>query len=318
MKKKSLQFQEKCLFSPLESGSLWRSSPAPTMSFLLSATRFNFSQRALSWRSSSTTRLFSTTVEPGNFDSVSGLSPATLRALKEKMGFTVMTPVQNETLPMMLRGNDVLARAKTGTGKTVAFMLPCVEKVLAQSGRKRPGVSVLVISPTRELANQIAAETKELTTFQDKGALKTACVVGGTNIRGDMRNLKECDVVVGTPGRLLDHIDNTPGFADRLGLVKTLVFDECDRLLDMGFRRDIERITSKLPASRQTLLFSATMPQAVHKAKVDFMKPDHTFVDTVGEEASSTHDHVEQHVVVSPRDGQFAALEQLLQKEVSS
>jgi ATP-dependent RNA helicase MSS116, mitochondrial len=263
-------------------------------------------------RTSSTTRSAFTTVPFASLN----LNPALMRAISEVMKYQTTTEVQAQSIPLALQGHDLVTKARTGTGKTVAFMLPALHRVLqtraeshVQQGEKSRNVSILVVSPTRELATQIAEETKLLCSFVPELRMQT--VFGGTNIRGDVNQFKQRGfptVLVATPGRLLDHI-NTPesGLAAALGGLEILILDEADRLLDEGFGPDLTRIIARLPpaAKRQTLLFSATMPQDLEKMSRMAMRPTRQVVDCVGEEIN-THDRVPQFVHVSPLEDQFA------------
>lgn len=150
------------------------------------------------------------------------VSDNSIRALHDVMQYQVMTQVQLASLPVILDGHDVLARAKTGTGKTVAFLLPAVELMVKSGRAARSDISVLIMSPTRELASQILAEANQIVTHHP---FKTLCVFGGTNIKTDHRKLQgQVDILVATPGRLLDHLKNSPGFSQRLGNLQVLIF----------------------------------------------------------------------------------------------
>ncbi|MCK8625132.1 DEAD/DEAH box helicase [Apilactobacillus xinyiensis] len=191
-----------------------------------------------------------------------GLSEDLLKAIEEK-GFKEATPIQAETIPLTLKGKDVIGQAQTGTGKTAAFGLPIIENIDLDN----PNVQALIISPTRELAIQTQGEIKKFGKFK---GIDVAAVYGGSDIRRQISTLKRHPrVVVGTPGRLLDHINRR---TLKLGHVKTLVLDEADDMLDMGFLDDIESIIKQVPEERQTLLFSATMPQPIKRVGVQFMK----------------------------------------------
>lgn len=190
------------------------------------------------------------------------LIPELLAAVK-KMGFEEATPIQSETIPAALTGRDVLGQAQTGTGKTAAFGLPLLQKV----NKENKAVQALVIAPTRELAVQTGEELFRL--GREKG-VRTTTVYGGANIGSQITQLKKNpDVVIGTPGRLLDLIKRG---ALKLNNVETLVLDEADEMLNMGFIEDIESIISAVPSSRQTLLFSATMPKAIQSIGERFME----------------------------------------------
>ncbi|KAF8487600.1 P-loop containing nucleoside triphosphate hydrolase protein [Gautieria morchelliformis] len=234
--------------------------------------------------------------------------------------FEFCTLVQAATLDVVLQGTDVLARAKTGTGKTLAFLIPVIQQLASPSFRLPPlqHISALVLSPTRELAQQIEKEARIL--LQGSGLtsrLGVQCVVGGTNVNGDVRRMREArsDILVATPGRLIDLLENH-GLNTKLGSVKFLVLDEADRLLDAGFKREIERIIQSLPnraaTPRQTLLFSATIPPDVHKIAQMALLPTHKHISTLSETDTATHAHVKQHALVVPPTEGFPALARLL------
>jgi len=226
------------------------------------------------------------------------INKLTKKAIAEVLGYEYMTLVQEETLAKALTGVDMLAKAKTGTGKTLAFLIPSIEQAAEAKAAGQWSIKVLVISPTRELASQIYEEALLLCKFHD---LTMQVVVGGTNMNKDITNLKKNpDILVATPGRLNDHLENG-NLASRVKDLKVLVFDEADQLLDMGFRPAIEKTLKNLAPkeTRQTLLFSATMPDDVSGiAKLAMRSTEFAFVDTVGEE-ENTHSHVEQRVVVT-------------------
>jgi superfamily II DNA/RNA helicase len=188
-----------------------------------------------------------------------GLLPSLLRAVAEQ-GYAAPTPIQAEAIPAILRGDDVLASAQTGSGKTAAFALPILQSLLLGRREKQRQLRALVLAPTRELAAQIGAALHSLAQYSPH-PLKIAVLFGGVSINPQMMALRGgADIAVATPGRLLDLIDH-----NALGISATsiLVLDEADRLLDMGFADEIGRVLALLPAQRQTLLFSATFPPAV-------------------------------------------------------
>jgi ATP-dependent RNA helicase DeaD len=193
-----------------------------------------------------------------------GITPDTLNAIAA-MGYEVPTPVQKETIPLLLSGRDVVVRARTGTGKTAAFGIPLVEDVRKNHGR---GVVALVLTPTRELAQQVVEEILELAR---QSPLRAVAVYGGTGFEKQVRALRQDEptVVVATPGRLLDHMGRGNVRFDN---VRHVVLDEADRMLDMGFLPDVERILSKIPRDRQTGLYSATMPVQVQRVAQRFMR----------------------------------------------
>ncbi len=193
-----------------------------------------------------------------------GLSPELLRAVADE-GYVTPTPVQGAAIPLVLAGRDVLAGAQTGTGKTAAFVLPILQRLHERPARpvergSRPPVRVLVLVPTRELALQVEASVR---TYGARRPVRSVAIYGGVGYDAQLRALRRgVDIVVATPGRLIDHLEQ--GSAD-LGRVETLVLDEADRMLDMGFIRDIRRIVALLPTERQTLLFSATFSDDVRR-----------------------------------------------------
>ncbi len=185
------------------------------------------------------------------------------------LGYTEPTPVQKQAIPVLLQGGDILASAETGTGKTAAFLLP----ILQMLGDKRQlGTRVLVLSPTRELANQTEAACRE---FAPKGVTCTA-IIGGAGYKRQMDSLKRgANLIIATPGRLIDFMDQ--GLIDFRGLTH-LVLDEADRMLDMGFLPSIKRILRVIPAKRQTLFFSATMSPEIEHIAYSMLK-DPTFIE---------------------------------------
>lgn len=185
----------------------------------------------------------------------------------EKAGFETPSPIQEMTIPLALDGKDVIGQAQTGTGKTAAFGLPTLNKIDVAN----PAIQALVIAPTRELAVQ---SQEELFRFGREKGVKVRSVYGGSSIEKQIKALKSgAHIVVGTPGRLLDLIKRK---ALKLDKIETLILDEADEMLNMGFLEDIEAIISRVPESRQTLLFSATMPEPIKRIGVQFMKqPEH-------------------------------------------
>ena len=193
-----------------------------------------------------------------SFESL-GLSPALLRAIRER-AYLEPTAIQAEAIPAALRGVDVLGCAQTGSGKTAAFALPILQR-LADTRRDRPRrVHALILVPTRELAAQVGDTFRNLAQYLPE-PLKIAVLFGGVSINPQMMGLRGgADIVVATPGRLLDLVEHN---ALRLDEVNTLVLDEADRLLDLGFAEELARVLEELPARRQNLFFSATFPPAV-------------------------------------------------------
>jgi ATP-dependent RNA helicase RhlE len=188
-----------------------------------------------------------------------GLSPDLVRAAGE-LGFSTPTPVQAEAIPVILRGADLLASAQTGSGKTGAFGLPLLQRLQQGSAHTPRRVRALVLVPTRELAAQVGEVLRSLGSHLPQ-RLKIAVLFGGVSINPQMMSLRGgADVVVATPGRLLDLLEQN---ALKLSAVETLVLDEADRLLDLGFSEELQRLLALLPAQRQNLFFSATFPPDV-------------------------------------------------------
>ncbi len=190
------------------------------------------------------------------FSSISFL-PSELINRLNTLGFTTMTPIQSETIAPTMEGRDVVAQSRTGSGKTLAFGVPCV--VTADTNVREP--ETLIITPTRELAEQIATQLRSVAAYRPN--LKIVILYGGVPLRGQADSIaKGVQIVIGTPGRLMDHLGK--GTLD-LHSIKRLVLDEADRMLDMGFGEDIERIVRQMRGKRQTLLFSATFPESIER-----------------------------------------------------
>ncbi len=196
------------------------------------------------------------------FDSLS-LNPATLANLQQ-LGYLEMTPIQAASLPAALAGKDLIAQAQTGSGKTAAFALALLDHL----NPRRFAVQALVLCPTRELADQVTIEIRRLARATDNIKVVTLC--GGVALRGQRASLEQgAHIVVGTPGRVMDHLER--GYL-ALDALNTLVLDEADRMLDMGFFDDIATVGKQCPKERQTLLFSATYPEGIEKLARQFMR----------------------------------------------
>ncbi len=191
------------------------------------------------------------------------LSPASLDNL-QRLGYVEMTPIQAASLPPALLGKDLIAQARTGSGKTAAFALA----LLANLNPRRFAVQALVLCPTRELADQVTLEVRRLARAEDNVKVVTLC--GGVPLRGQLATLEHgAHIVVGTPGRVMDHLART---SLQLDALNTLVLDEADRMLDMGFLDDIVTVARQCPSARQTLLFSATYPEGIAKLAAQFLR----------------------------------------------
>ena len=184
------------------------------------------------------------------------LAPEILKALDE-FGYTIPTPIQAQAIPIVLQGRDLMAGAQTGTGKTAAFALPMLQKLMplasTSASPARHPIRALILVPTRELAIQVEASVK---VYAKHSALRSLVVYGGVDIKTQTPHLmKGVEILVATPGRLLDHVEQR---TLQLGQVQMLILDEADRMLDMGFMPDLKRILALLPKQRQNLMFSAT------------------------------------------------------------
>ena len=241
--------------------------------------------------------------EIGGFHTM-GLSPATLAAI-EQAGYTTPTPVQAGLIPRALTGADVLGQARTGTGKTASFVLPILERV-SRPGRGN-GPRALVLVPTRELAVQVRDEFEKLA---HGSKIHCVAVYGGKPIKGQIDKLaKHPAVIVGTPGRVMDHMSRgTLTFSD----LEIVTLDEADRMLDIGFRPDIEKILRRCPESRQTLLLSATVPPPVAKLATRYMRNPEILDFSVNELAVET---IEQFYFTVEPIRKFDLLERLLERE---
>lgn len=230
------------------------------------------------------------------------LSENILKAV-EKAGFEEPSPIQELTIPLALEGKDVIGQAQTGTGKTAAFGLPTLDKI----DTSRHVVQALVIAPTRELAVQ---GQEELFRFGREKGVKVRSVYGGSSIEKQIKALRSgAHIVVGTPGRLLDLIKRK---ALKLDYVETLILDEADEMLNMGFLEDIEAIISRVPENRQTLLFSATMPEAIKRIGVKFMyDPEHVRVAA----KELTTDLVDQYYIRVKEQEKFDTMTRLIDVE---
>jgi ATP-dependent RNA helicase RhlE len=230
-----------------------------------------------------------------------GLTPELLRALSER-GYAQPTPIQQQGIPAVLEGRDLLAAAQTGTGKTAVFVLPILQRLAAPSG-KAP--RALVLAPTRELAAQIADSARQYGKYT---GLRIAMIYGGVNINPQIDTLRAgCDLLIATPGRLLDLAGSR---AADLRSVQCLVLDEADRMLDMGFIRDIRRILALLPKQRQNLLFSATYSEDI-RALAHGLLRDPTHIEVAPRNA--TPDRVEQQVYKVPREHKRHLLAHLIE-----
>ncbi len=243
------------------------------------------------------------------FDAL-GLAAPLLKAISET-GYTTPTPIQAQAIPLALQGKDLMAGAQTGTGKTAAFALPILQKLLplastSTSPAKHP-IRALVLTPTRELAIQVEESIK---VYAKHTPLKSLVVFGGVDIKTQTPHLKTgIEILVATPGRLLDHVEQK---TLNLGQVQILVLDEADRMLDMGFMPDLKRILALLPKQRQNLMFSATFSNEIKKLADDFLT-NPTLIEVA--RSNATAENVTQKVYLVEQSKKQALLTQLLKAE---
>src|SRR6201991_1632166 len=245
---------------------------------------------------------------PARFDTLS-LDDKLLRAVATQ-GYETMTPIQAKAIPIVLAGRDVMGAAQTGTGKTAAFSLPLLHKMLPHENTSmwpaRHPVRALVITPTRELADQVADNIKG---YASHSKLRVAVVFGGIDMKPQTLELKQgVEVLVATPGRLLDHIEAKNCV---LNQVEYVVLDEADRMLDIGFLPDLQRILSYLPKQRQTLLFSATFSPEIKRLAQSYLQ-DPVTVEVARANATATK--VEQHFYSVATDAKRRAVMKMLKE----
>ena len=234
-----------------------------------------------------------------------GLSPQTSESLKN-MGYTSATPIQAQAIPAALKGRDIMGSAQTGTGKTAAFAIPVIEGL-----RQDKSARAIIITPTRELAKQILTEAHQL--IGRDGSINTACIIGGESIGKQFKALKgNARLIVGTPGRINDHLERG---SLNLSQTRYLVLDETDRMLDMGFTVQIDRILKFMPKQRQTMMFSATMPPSIIKLSQSYFNNPKTV--SVGSTTNPVKGINQNTINVSNSD-KFHTLTDQLQKRDGS
>ncbi len=217
-----------------------------------------------------------------------------LEAAVLAMGYTMATPIQTQAIPLVMQGFDVMGAAQTGTGKTAAFSLPILHRMLPLASSSpspaRHPVKALILAPTRELADQIYVNVRD---YAKGTPIRTAVIFGGMDFKPQEAQLRAgVDVLIATPGRLLDHVANK---VLNLSQVSMLVLDEADRMLDMGFMPDLDRIVALLPKARQTLLFSATFSEEIRKLAQTFLTQTPHYIETAKRNATATN--VKQRVI---------------------
>lgn len=238
------------------------------------------------------------------------LSEKTMKAIEE-MKFETMTEIQQRGIPPLLAGRDVLGAAKTGSGKTLSFLIPAVEMLSSLRFKPRNGTGVIVVSPTRELALQIFGVARELMQFHSQ---TFGIVIGGANRSAEADKLtKGVNLLIATPGRLLDHLQNTKGFVYKN--VKALVIDEADRILEVGFEDEMRQIVKMLPKDeRQTMLFSATQTTKVEDLARISLRPGPLYINVDHKKEHSTVAGLEQGYVICDTDKRFLLLFTFLKK----
>lgn len=253
------------------------------------------------------------------FNELNIIEPVLRALIKE--GYSVPTPIQEKAIPTALEGRDILGCAQTGTGKTAAFSIPVIQSLYSTSNSepfnfkrekdvaktKKRAIKALVLTPTRELASQIGDSFAKYAKFTE---LKHTVVYGGVSQRSQTEALKKgVDILVATPGRLLDLIGQ--GYV-KLGMVEHFILDEADRMLDMGFIDDINRIITRIPANRQTMLFSATMPKEIAELADELLnEPVKIEISPV----SSTVDTIDQYLYFTGKESKTSLLINLLENE---
>src|SRR3989338_2377562 len=217
-----------------------------------------------------------------------------------EIGYENPTEIQKETIPLIKEGHDVIGQSETGSGKTAAFGIPLVERI-----EKNGKIQALVLAPTRELSEQISRELMKFSKFKK---LNISCIYGGVSIEPQISNLRHSEIVVGTPGRILDHIQRR---TLDLRNIKIFVLDETDKMLDMGFIDDIEDIVRNVPKERQTLLFSATMPENIFRLRDRFTRN----VKRIKTQTKVREDLLEQFYFDIDQNKKFSLLVHVIKKE---
>ncbi|XP_017124133.1 probable ATP-dependent RNA helicase pitchoune [Drosophila elegans] len=245
-----------------------------------------------------------------SFASLKGaVSEATLRAVKE-MGFTEMTEIQAKSLTPLLKGRDLVGAAQTGSGKTLAFLIPAVELINKLRFMPRNGTGVIIISPTRELSMQTFGVLKELMAHHHH---TYGLVMGGSNRQVESEKLgKGINILVATPGRLLDHLQNSPDFLYKN--LQCLIIDEVDRILEIGFEEELKQIINLLPKRRQTMLFSATQTARIEALSKLALKSEPIYVGVHDNQDTATVDGLEQGYIVCPSEKRLLVLFTFLKK----
>ncbi|KAJ1851086.1 hypothetical protein LPJ73_003166, partial [Coemansia sp. RSA 2703] len=258
---------------------------------------------------------------PVPFESYTNVHENTKKAIARIMKFKTASKVQDQIISRLPIEGDIMVKAKTGTGKTAAFLVPAIESLVREyekdpeRGQKGRSVGCLIISPTRELAKQIAAEAEKLVKFY---GWNVQTLVGGESSRGQLRNLdyRRSDIVIGTPGRVLDFLNNQPTFAQKAEKTKLLIFDEADVLLQMGFRKEVEEIIERSPKDRQTFLVSATLDKKIREIAPKMFHRGFELIDCVDKGEANTHHNVKQEYIQANHSQHFPLICDIIQSHI--
>ncbi|KAJ2780903.1 hypothetical protein H4R18_003198 [Coemansia javaensis] len=258
---------------------------------------------------------------PVSYSEYTGISPYTMKAIDKVMGFKTATKVQDQIISRLPIEGDIMIKAKTGTGKTVAFLVSAIESLLrayeADPERRAKGhkIGCLIVTPTRELAKQIATEAEKLVKHHRWGVQS---IVGGERASYQLRALqmRRADIVIGTPGRLRDFLENQPSVNEQAVDTKVMIMDEADVLLDMGFRDELNKITSFLPADRQTFLVSATLNQKVRELASTVFARGFDMIDCVGRDEANSHANVKQEYITASPEQHIPLLIDLVETHI--
>ncbi|KAH7442681.1 hypothetical protein KP509_03G099000 [Ceratopteris richardii] len=247
------------------------------------------------------------------------LSPFSTKAMSDDFGYKTLTNVQETTIRTILEGNDVVVKGKAGSGKTIAYLLPAVELLLeAWSSSKscEKDIHSLILCPSRELALQIFTQAQTLLRYHSNFTARV--LTGGFRISKERERFQSCpcQMVIATPGRLLDHLEKTEGFKERLGNLKLLILDEADHILDVRFRKTVEDILQFLPLVRQTLLFSTTIPSEIRSISKIALKDGHKCVDMIDIDNSTAHEQVNQKCVVAQMEKHLPVMYAILKEHI--
>ncbi|KAJ1951369.1 hypothetical protein FBU59_000200 [Linderina macrospora] len=259
---------------------------------------------------------------PVPFSDYKDIDQNTMRAITSILKFKTASKVQDKIISLMPIENDIMVKAKTGTGKTTAFLVPAID-ILKRAyeqdparGQKGRAVGCLIVSPTRELAKQIAVEATKLATYH---GWNVQSLIGGESSRHQVNDLarKRSDIVIGTPGRILDFLNNQQIFRDLADKTKLLIFDEADVLLQMGFKKEIDEIIYRMPEDRQTFLVSATMDRKIRELAPTVFKRGFDIIDCVDKGETNTHKNVKQEYITVEYSSHFPVICDVIESHIA-